>query len=122
MMKFLLFVMVFVVVVLGLVYFVVFVGSYVEVGDVGDIVFGLFQVVIGGFGEIIMLIIGVLGFFVGIFEVDVFKIYIVLLLIFLVLIMVFVFGFNNFDIQFFFFFLNGMGIVGNDDDGVSGGF
>lgn len=107
--------------VLGLAHPAAFAGSYAEVGDAGDIVSGLPQAVTGGPGETITSITGALGLSAGISEADAFKIYIASPSTFSASTTAFVPGSNNFDTQLFLFSLNGMGIVGNDDDGVSGG-
>ena len=100
-----------------------FAGSYAEVGDAGDIVSGAPQAVTGAAGETITSIAGTLGFVAGISEVDAYKIYINSPSTFSASTTAFVPGANNnnFDTQLFLFSLSGVGIVGNDDDGISGG-
>ena len=98
-----------------------FAASYTEVGDPGDLVSGAAQAVTGAAGETITSIKGALSLTAGISEGDAYKIYINSPSTFSASTTGFVPGSNSLDSQLFLFTLSGVGIVGNDDDGLSGG-
>jgi hypothetical protein len=97
-----------------------FAGSYAEVGDAGDIVSALPQLVTGSPGDTITSITGTLTLSANISEVDAYQIYISSPVTFSATTTGFAPGVNNFDTQLFLFTQSGIGIVGNDDDTATG--
>jgi hypothetical protein len=94
--------------------------SFAEVGDAGDIVSGMPELVTGIAGASITSITGKLTLTAGISEADAFEIYISSPASFSATTTGFSPGVNNFDSQLFLFTLSGIGVVANDDDSVSG--
>ena len=96
-------------------------GSYSESGDAGNGIGGNAQLATGNPGDAISSITGALTLSAGISEADAFQIYIDSPSTFSATTTAFAPGVNNFDTQLFLFTLDGVGIVGNDDDTASGG-
>ncbi len=90
--------------------------SYSEVGDAGDIVNGTVQAVTGAAGSTVTSIKGSLTSSAGVFDGDAYKIYISAPGAFSASTTGFSPGVNSFDSQLFLFYLNGTGVVMNDDD------
>jgi MYXO-CTERM domain-containing protein len=97
-----------------------FAASYAEVGDAGNIVSGLPQLVTGTPGDTITSITGALTLSANISEVDAYQIYISSPATFSATTTGFAPGVNSFDTQLFLFTQSGIGIVGNDDDTATG--